>query len=110
MGNAIFVKKKSFKPIGFTNIVDLPSTENEYDSLIYNSYLTNNIDGLSISNAIPTSDLIGIKDNTEGSYFDFSVDANLDEAKYVENSRSTAYYRGIYNLMTECNKSKTLCK
>lgn len=45
---------------------------------------SDNIDGLSISNAIPTSDLIGIKDNTEGSYFDFSVDANLDEAKYVE--------------------------
>ena len=34
--------------VGFTNIIDLPSTENEYDSLIYNSYITNNIDGLSI--------------------------------------------------------------
>ena len=34
--------------IGFTNIKDLPSTEDEYDSLVYNSYLTNNADGLSI--------------------------------------------------------------
>ena len=45
---------------------------------------SDNIDGLSITNAVPTSDLIGMKDNTEGAYFDFSVDVDLDEAKYVE--------------------------
>lgn len=34
--------------VGFTNIVNLPTTENEYDTLNYNSYITNNNDGLSI--------------------------------------------------------------
>lgn len=49
-------------------------------------------------------------DEVNGDLIKYFVSFADDEAKYVENSRSTAYYRGIYNLMTECNKSKTLCK
>lgn len=43
-----------------------------------------NTDGLSISNAIPTSDMVGMKSSDDGTYFDFSIDTTIDSAKYVE--------------------------
>ena len=45
---------------------------------------TNNITGLSIVNATPTIDSIGMKNSKVGQYFDFSIEVNLDNAKTVE--------------------------
>ena len=35
---------------------------------------TNNINGLRVTNIVPTTDAIGMKNSLDGSYFDFSVD------------------------------------
>jgi hypothetical protein len=45
---------------------------------------SNNINGLSITNAIPTADLVGIKNSSDGTYFDFSVKSTLDEASSIQ--------------------------
>ena len=45
---------------------------------------TNNITGLYISKAIPTSDAIGMVASEEGKYFDFAVDTKLDNATSIE--------------------------
>ena len=45
---------------------------------------TNNISGLKIINATPTTDAIGIKNNEDGQYFDFSIDTKLDNAPSIE--------------------------
>lgn len=45
---------------------------------------TNNITGLYISKAIPTSDVIGSTANEEGKYFDFAIDTKLDNATSIE--------------------------
>lgn len=39
---------------------------------------------LSILNATPTTDAVGMKKNDDGQYFDFSVDVNLEDASKVE--------------------------
>ncbi len=43
-----------------------------------------NTDGLTIMNVVPTSDIVGMANNIDGSYFDFSVDVDLDKAKSVD--------------------------
>ena len=45
---------------------------------------TNNISGLKIINATPTTDAIGIKNNEDGQYFDFSIDTKLDNPPSIE--------------------------
>lgn len=45
---------------------------------------TNNINGLSITNAVPVTDLVGMKFDDDGLYFDFSVDVSLDNATAIE--------------------------
>lgn len=45
---------------------------------------TNNIKGLSIKDAVPVADAIGIKNDVDGEYFDFSVNVSLDEAANIE--------------------------
>lgn len=45
---------------------------------------TNSIAGYSITNAVPTTDAVGMKNDLEGGYFDFSVDVTLDNAASVE--------------------------
>lgn len=49
-------------------------------------------------------------DSANGELIKYFIVYAGDGVEYEENSRSTAYYRGIYNLMTDCNKSKTLSK
>ena len=43
-----------------------------------------NTDGLTITNVVPTSDIVGMANNIDGSYFDFSVDVDLDKAKSID--------------------------
>ena len=43
-----------------------------------------NTDGLTITNVVPTSDIVGMANNIDGSYFDFSVDVDLDTAKSID--------------------------
>lgn len=43
-----------------------------------------NTDGLTIMNVVPTSDIVGMANNIDGSYFDFSVDVDLDKAKSID--------------------------
>lgn len=43
-----------------------------------------NVNGLSIVNAIPTTNAIGMANVDESQYFDFSVDVDLDEADSVD--------------------------
>jgi len=45
---------------------------------------SSNVNGLSIVGATPTTDALGIKDLTDGKYFDFSVDVSVKDANYVE--------------------------
>lgn len=40
--------------------------------------------GLSLINAIPTTDMAGSKDSNDGKYFDFSVETDLKDASKVE--------------------------
>lgn len=43
-----------------------------------------NTDGLTIMNVVPTSNIVGMANNIDGSYFDFSVDVDLDKAKSID--------------------------
>ncbi len=45
---------------------------------------TNDITGLSISKATPVTDAIGMKNDKEGQYFDFSIDIEKNEAKTID--------------------------
>lgn len=45
---------------------------------------SSNVNGLSLINAVATDDTIGMKDLTEGQYFDFFVKVDLNNAKEVE--------------------------
>lgn len=45
---------------------------------------TNNITGLYITKAIPTSDIVGSAASEEGKYFDFAIDTKLDNATSIE--------------------------
>lgn len=45
---------------------------------------SNDVNGLSIINAVPTTSAIGMSGTEESQYFDFSVDVDLDNAKSVE--------------------------
>ena len=45
---------------------------------------TDNITGLSIVDATPTTDSIGMKNSKDGQYFDFSIEVHLENAKTVE--------------------------
>ena len=45
---------------------------------------TKNITGLSITNAIPTADAIGMKESDSDKYFDFSVNVELDNATSID--------------------------
>lgn len=45
---------------------------------------TNNITGLYISKAVPTSDVVGSAFSEEGTYFDFAIDTKLDNATSIE--------------------------
>ncbi|MBR2678724.1 MAG: hypothetical protein IKE63_04840 [Bacilli bacterium] len=45
---------------------------------------TNNITGLNLTQITPTEDSVGMKNDKEGQYFDFSVDIDVDEANSIE--------------------------
>jgi len=45
---------------------------------------TSSISGLSIINAVKTTDELAIKDTTDGKYFDFSVEVDLNDASSIE--------------------------
>lgn len=45
---------------------------------------TNNVTGLSIVNAVPMTDVLGMAQDKDGSYFDFSVNIELDNATSIE--------------------------
>lgn len=45
---------------------------------------TDNITGLSLKNIKPTTDAIGIKNEKDGEYFDFSIDIELNKAKEID--------------------------
>ena len=45
---------------------------------------TNDITGLSISKATPVTDAIGMKNDKEGQYFDFSIDIEKNQAKTID--------------------------
>lgn len=44
---------------------------------------TNNISGLKIEDAVPTVDSVGMKNNEDNEYFDFSIDVLLDNASSI---------------------------
>lgn len=44
----------------------------------------NDVNGLSLINAVAVTDDVGMKNLTDGQYFDFSVDVDLDNASEVE--------------------------
>lgn len=45
---------------------------------------SSNVKGLSIINALPTTDVLGAVSDLDGQYFDFSIKVDLDKAKNVE--------------------------
>lgn len=45
---------------------------------------SSDINGLYIKGATPTTDQVGIKEDEDGKYFDFSIDVKLDNAPSVE--------------------------
>ena len=45
---------------------------------------TNDITGLSVVKAVPVTDEIGMKNDKDGQYFDFSLDIEVDEAHTIE--------------------------
>ncbi len=45
---------------------------------------TNNVTGLSIVNALPTADAVGMKNSDKEQYFDFSIQSTLDNAPSIE--------------------------
>lgn len=45
---------------------------------------TNNITGLNLTQITPTEDSVGMKNDKEGQYFDFTVDIDVDEANSIE--------------------------
>lgn len=45
---------------------------------------TNDVTGLSISKATPVTDAVGMKNDKEGQYFDFSIDIEVDEAQTID--------------------------
>lgn len=45
---------------------------------------TDNITGLSLKNIKPTTDAIGMKNEKDGEYFDFSIDIELNKAKEID--------------------------
>ena len=72
VGFALFSKSKN--PV-------IEELENAGDVIL--NY-ADDITGVKITNATPTSDAVGIKNMTKGQYFDFSVDVTLDNAPYIE--------------------------
>ncbi len=56
---------------------------------------TGNTSGLTINGMTPTSDIVGIKNNTDGSYFDFSVKVDLNKASNVNYEISIEKNRGL---------------
>lgn len=45
---------------------------------------SSDVNGLSIKNATPTTDVIGLQKSEDGEYFDFSIDIDLDNAPSLE--------------------------
>jgi len=45
---------------------------------------SSNVSGLKLTNAIPTTNSVGIKKSEDGEYFDFSVDVMLDNAASID--------------------------
>ena len=45
---------------------------------------TNNVSGLKITNAIPTTDSVAINSSDDEDYFEFSIDVLLDNAKSID--------------------------
>ena len=58
--------------------------EKEEDGGYVTLNYTSKVNALSILNATPLTDAVGMKNLKEGQYFDFSVDVNVDEAPKVE--------------------------
>lgn len=49
---------------------------------------------LNINNAVPTTDTVGMASNVNGSYFDFSVDTEIDDAKSITYELSLKKVKG----------------
>ncbi len=58
--------------------------EKEEDGGFVTLNYTSETNALTILNAMPMTDEVGMKNMTEGQYFDFSVEVNVDEAPKVE--------------------------
>ena len=58
--------------------------EKEEDGGYVTLKYTSEVNALTILNATPLTDAVGMKNLKEGQYFDFSVDVNVDEAPKVE--------------------------
>ncbi len=68
-----------------------------YVTLNYSS----DVNALTIKNAKPTTDAVGMKNNKDGEYFDFSVDVNVDKASKVEYEISIKKDTEISNISNE---------
>lgn len=58
--------------------------ETEEDGGYVTLNYTSEVNALTILGAVPTADAVGMKNMTEGQYFDFSVDVDLADAPKVE--------------------------
>lgn len=78
---------------------------------------TNNITGMSIMNATPLADAVGMKLSEEGLYFDFSIESTLDNAPSIEyeisvikNSKSSTISNDDIRIYLEKEKSGSYSK
>lgn len=52
---------------------------------------------LNVQNAVPTTDAVGMASNVDGSYFDFSVDTDMDDANNITYELSIKKTSGTIN-------------
>jgi len=75
--------------------------EKEADGGYVTLNYTSEVNALTILSATPTTDAVGMKNMTDGQYFDFSVDVNLADAPKVEYEISLIKDNTVSNISNE---------
>ncbi len=89
--------------VGFTlfaNRKEKVITEEENGGSVVLKY-TNEFAGLKLLNAIPTSDISGINNSSDDSFFDFSVEVSIDEAPSIDYEISLVKEKNSCNVPDE---------
>lgn len=89
--------------VGFTlfaNRKEKVITEEENGGSVVLKY-TNEFAGLKLLNAIPTSDISGINNCSDDSFFDFSVEVSIDEAPSIDYEISLVKEKNSCNVPDE---------